>query len=241
MDFESVDVSSNLTGAIMNPKLVLFDIDKTLIDRKHGDTGKFHYTTEKVFGVHCRRIVTHGMTDQQIIIEMLKKEKIPESVIMPKLEECKNVLADYYRNNMKNYSYTVFSGVTELLALLNKNKIPLGLVTGNIEEVAHLKLKKVRLDKFFKIGGFGSDAIKRPELVRIAIKRAEKRFSRDFGGNTFVIGDSPNDIQAGKEAGAKTIGAATGAYSQNTLKKFKPNYVLPNLRNTGKILDMICS
>ena len=237
MDFESVDVSSNLTGAIMNPKLVLFDIDKTLIDRKHGDTGKFHYTTEKVFGVRGRRIVTHGMTDQQIIIEMLKKEKIPESVIMPKLEECKNVLADYYRKNMKNYNYTVFGGVTELLNLLNKNEISLGLVTGNVEEVAHLKLKKVKLDKFFKVGGFGSDAIRRSDLVRIAMKRAEEEFG-SFD-DVFVIGDSPGDVQAGKEAGAKTIGVATGAYSQSTLKKFKPDYVLPNLKSTNKILGMI--
>lgn len=102
-----------------------------------------------------------------------------------------------------------------------------------------MKLKKAKLDKFFKLGGFGSDAIRRPDIIRVAIRRVEEKFDFKFDNNVFVIGDSPKDIEAGKEAGVKTIGVATGVYSENALKRCKPDYTLPNLKNTKKILDII--
>lgn len=233
------DPGSNPGGAIMNRKLVLFDIDKTLVDRKKGDTEKFHYAIEKVYGIRGEKIITHGMTDQQIVIEILKKEGFSERAIKSKIEECKAALIEYYKENKNSYEYTVFDGVFELLNQFNKNKILTGLVTGNLEEIARMKLEKVKLNKFFKIGGFGSDAIQRSDLVRIAISRAKKEFGFKADNNVFVIGDSPKDIEAGKEAGVKTIGVATGVYSEIALKRSKPDYTLPNLKNTQKILGII--
>jgi phosphoglycolate phosphatase-like HAD superfamily hydrolase len=73
-------------------------------------------------------------------------------------------------------------------------------------------------------------------MVKIAIKRAKEKFN--FKGEVFVIGDTPNDIIAGKEANVKTIVVATGVYSKKKLMKFNPDYVFENLEDTNKIIKI---
>ncbi|MBI4174342.1 MAG: HAD hydrolase-like protein [Candidatus Aenigmarchaeota archaeon] len=221
-------------------RLVLFDIDKTLVDRKKGDTSKFHHAIEKVYGIKGKRIITHGMTDQQIIIDILKRENLSEKLIMDKIGECKAEIIKYWKEKSKDYEYIVLDGVVELLTELKRNKIPTGLVTGNLEEIAHIKLRMVKIDKFFKFGGFGSDAIKRPDIIKIAIRRAREKFGSGFE-DVFVFGDSPKDIEAGKKAGTMTVGVATGIYPPGLLKKSGANYVVKNLKNTKAVLGIINS
>lgn len=218
-------------------RLVLFDIDKTLVDRMNPDTGKFHDCIEKVYGIRGKKLVTHGKTDQQIIIEILRKEKMSHEDIMKKIDECKKEMIKYYKRNINKFDYIVYDGVVKLLAALQRKKIPVGIVTGNLEAIAFIKLRKSNLTKFFTLGGFGSDAIHRHELISIAIRRAEKKFGRFE--KVFVVGDSPRDIRAGRKAGTTTIGVATGVYPMSALKMSGADHVLPNLKNTEKIIGII--
>ncbi len=95
------------------------------------------------------------------------------------------------------------------------------------------------MNHYFKIGGFGSDDINRTNLVRLAIKRAEEKFNFKFNNNVFLVGDAPQDMKAGKEAGVKTIGVTTGIYSKEQLKNAGADFILETLKDKNKFLKII--
>jgi phosphoglycolate phosphatase-like HAD superfamily hydrolase len=220
-------------------KLVLFDVDRTLIGRSQCHHDAFSYSFKKVYGedVDIRIINYGGMTDPAIAIEVLKKIGIKEDIICPKLPECMDTIVDYFLKNIKRDRIPILAGVNDLLELLDNNRTLLGLVTGNLEPIAWGKLESIHIDHYFKLGGFGSDNINRTELVKTAIKKARNDFN--FNGTTFVIGDTPKDIKAGFEANAKTIAVATGTYSMDELKEYNPDSVFDDLRNAKNILNVI--
>jgi phosphoglycolate phosphatase-like HAD superfamily hydrolase len=133
----------------------------------------------------------------------------------------------------------VLDGVRELLEILSSRALPLGLVTGNLESIAWEKLRRTGLKPFFGFGGFGSDDSKRSRLVSIAIERAmvtQIEISRE---NVYLIGDTPRDIEAGREAGVHTIGVASGVYSVDELDRHKPDAVFPSLKPSDGFIRII--
>jgi phosphoglycolate phosphatase-like HAD superfamily hydrolase len=223
-------------------KLVLFDIDRTLlIGSRLKDEIAFPEAFKRVYGIDTNVDIINrqGMTDQQIIIEILKKNGLNKKTIHSKLKECMNVMIEIFNKNIDNDEFIVLDGVRELLQELDKQNILMGLVTGNLEPIAWGSLKKVGLDHYFKVGGFGTDDINRTNLVRLAIKRAEENFGFKVNSNVFLFGDAPQDMKAGKEAGVKTIGVTTGIYSKEQLKDAGADFILDNLARKDKILKII--
>lgn len=220
-------------------RLVLFDVDRTLIGRSQCHHDAFSYAFKKVYNVDTDiKIINYGgMTDPAIAIEVLQKVGLSDDVILSKLHKCMDVIVDYFKKNIKKDTIPILPGVKDLLELLSENEILLGLITGNLEPIAWGKLKTIHLDHYFKLGGFGSDNINRTELVKIAVKKAENDF--DFNGKTFVVGDTPRDIKAGKEANAKTIAVATGTYSTEELGNYGADFVFGDLKDKKKILEII--
>ena len=208
-------------------KLILFDIDGTLIKSSNEHKKAFSYAFKKVYNIEAEInfINYNGKTDQQIIIEVLKKKGLNEKEILSKIKKCMNEMETFFENQNKNIK--IQEGVNEILLHLNEKHI-LGLITGNLEKIAKSKLDNINKYSYFKIGGFGSDGIKRSDLIKIAIKRAKKIYKFD---EVIVIGDTPNDIIAGKEAKVKTIAVTTGEYSKYKLKKFNPDLIVENLKN----------
>ena len=224
-------------------KLVLFDIDRTLIKCLKGHIPAFSEAFKRVYNVDTtiNIINSHGMTDQEIIIKVLKKNGLSEDEIKSKIDKCMEVMVEFmsFNKTIDNDEIAVLEGVRELLKELDKYNILMGLVTGNLEPIAKIKLKKVNLYHYFKVGGFGSDDIKRANLVKIAIKRAKEKFSFKQNNNVFLFGDTPLDMKAGKEAGVKTVGVTTGIYSKEQLKNTDANFILESLKDTNKILEII--
>jgi phosphoglycolate phosphatase-like HAD superfamily hydrolase len=223
-------------------KLVLFDIDRTLmIGSKLKDEVAFPEAFKKVYGIDTNVdiINRHGMTDQQIIIEILKKNGLDEKTIHSKLKECMNVMVEIFNKHINHDEFIVLDGVRELLEELDKHNILMGLVTGNLEPIARGSLKKVGLDHYFKVGGFGSDDINRTNLVKLALKRAEENFGFKISNNVFLFGDAPQDMKAGKEAGVKTIGVTTGIYSKEQLQSAGADFVVDSLTRRDEILKII--
>lgn len=220
-------------------RLVLFDVDRTLIGRSQCHHDAFSYAFKKVYNVDVDiRIINYGgMTDPDIAIQVLKKVGLNEDEIMPKLDSCMDTIVDYFLKNVKMDKIPILSGVKDLLESLEGKGILLGLITGNLEPVAWGKMKSIHLDHFFKLGGFGSDSINRTKLVKTAIKKAQNDYN--FNGTTFVIGDTPRDIKAGFEANAKTIAVATGTYSIEELKEFNPDFAFESLKEKEEILKAI--
>ena len=222
-------------------KLVLFDIDKTLIDGFQGHGKAFSEGFRKVYHVDTtvNTINCQGMTEQQVIIEVLKSKGFSEKEIMSKIEECMRVMIDHFNKIIATDKIILLDGVEELLKQLNDHNILMGLVTGNLEPIGRGKLRKVNINHYFKIGGFGNDDIDRANLARLAIKRAEKDLGFKSNNNVFLCGDAPQDMKAGKEVGVKTIGVMTGVYSKRQLENAGADFVLKNLKDTERILKII--
>lgn len=220
--------------------LILFDIDKTLIKSSNGHAAAFSEGFKKVYGIDAKikLIVTSGMTDQQIIIEILKKKGLSESQILPKINECMKVMIEYFDSIKDSIEVNILNGVSELLEELKTQNFLIGLVTGNLEPIGRGKMKKANLNQYFKLGGFGSDDISRTKLVKLAIKRAEENFDFKYNNNVFLFGDAPQDMNAGHEAGIITIGVTTGIYTKKDLEN-AADYVVDNLQDTQKILSII--
>ncbi|MDI6603293.1 MAG: HAD family hydrolase [Patescibacteria group bacterium] len=221
-------------------KLILFDIDKTLVTSSKAHHKAFSEAFLKVYGVDTTIdiINSHGMTEQQIIIEVLKKNGLDEQTIKSKLQECMKVMIDSFNKNIDNDEIIMLDGVKELLEEL-KNNVLMGLVTGNLEPIARGKLKKVGINHYFKVGGFGEDDINRTNLVKIAIKRAEENFDFTCNNNVFLIGDAPQDMKAEREAGVETIGVTTGIYSKEQLEDAGADFVVESLKDKNKILEIL--
>ena len=94
----------------------------------------------------------------------------------------------------------------------------LGLVTGNIEAAAHIKLARGRLNRFFTFGGYGSDSADRTEVTEAALARGALVSGGTLtDGACIAVGDTPRDVDAGHGAGIKVVGVATGSYSVEQL------------------------
>lgn len=227
--------------------LILFDIDRTLIIMSSGYTEAFLDGFRRVYGIEAdlNIINCHGMTDQGVIIEILKKNGLTEGEIKAKIGDCMKVIVQSFQKIVKKGNFKppedfkLLEGVEKLLKELSQRNILMGLVTGNLEEIARGKMRLLGLDRYFKVGGFGSDDIKRADLVRLAIKRAEKGFNFKPDDNIFLFGDTPQDIEAAKEAGIKAIGVTTGIYSKEDLSRCKPDYILEDLTDIDKILNLL--
>ena len=223
-------------------KLVLFDIDGTLLvwGRAHRDS--FSEAFRVVYGVEAdvSIIAPAGMTDQQIITEVLCKKGVDDKTIKSKMNEAMKVMAEYFEREIKNDKPKLLSGVKEFLKELDKDKILMGVVTGNLESIARGKLKSVGLSEYIKLGGFGSDHISRTELVKLTIKRAEEKFGFKLNKNVFSIGDAPSDMKAGREGGAfKCIGVTTGIFSKEQLIEAGADFVFDGLIKKEEILKII--
>jgi len=221
--------------------LILFDIDKTLIKSSTGHAAAFSEGFKKVYGIESNiDVINHsGMTDQQIIIEVLKKKGLNEEQILPKINECMKVMLDYFDSIKDSVEVKVLIGVPKLLEELKNQNFLIGLVTGNLEPIGRGKMRKANLNHYFKLGGFGSDDISRTKLVKLAIKRAEENFDFQYNNNVFLFGDAPQDMNAGYEAGIIIIGVTTGIFTKEDLENAAADYVVDNLQDTQKILSII--
>ena len=224
-------------------KLVLFDIDGTLIPSSKAEHKAYSEAFKIVYKIDTsvEVINPHGMTSQQVIIEVLRKDGLNEQEIKSKIKECMKVMVDSFNEFIVDEKIVLLEGVQELLEVLNKNGVLIGLVTGNLEDIARGRLRKAGINQYFKVGGFGDDDIDRVNLVKLAIKRAKENFVFKSNNNIFLIGDAPQDMKAGKEAGIKTIGVTTGIYSKEQLKDAGADFIVSNLKGKDEILKIILS
>jgi phosphoglycolate phosphatase-like HAD superfamily hydrolase len=222
-------------------RLVLFDIDKTLLV---GST--VHYTALKnalseVYGIKTPPPVKNmqGMTDLKIICETLLQENIDLKTIKSGLGRTMEIMYLKYKDALQKQDLEVLEGVKELLENLQRAGIPMGLVTGNMEAIAWLKLEKIGLNKYFHFGGFGDKIVKRSGLVKNAIKVSEQSLGKLDNGKIFLIGDTPRDIVGGQKVGVRTIGVATGDFSVEDLAEAGADFVVSDLKDSEGLLKII--
>jgi phosphoglycolate phosphatase-like HAD superfamily hydrolase len=141
----------------------------------------------------------------------------------------------------------IYPGIKDLLTALEPyeadGRALVGLLTGNVQNGAALKLRSAGLDPArFTVGAFGSDAHHRPNLPAIAAKRAEQRTGRRFtGADIVIVGDTPDDVACARPMGARTVGVGTGFYSAAALKEAGATLAFDNLGDTQAVIDALFS
>jgi phosphoglycolate phosphatase len=197
-------------------RAVLWDIDGTLLTTGGAGAVAWQRAFEELYGVEAN-IDEHtraGMTDPEIteIIfhQVVGREGSPgehAKVVAKYLEYMPEAVAG-------SSGYRVMPGIAEILPRLAEAGIVQGVVTGNVEPAARIKLARGDLDKYFTFGGYGSDDRDRVKVTERAIERGGEALGTPLDrAATVSVGDTPRDITAGHGAGIRVVGVATGAYS----------------------------
>ncbi|HTT95547.1 MAG TPA: HAD family hydrolase [Solirubrobacterales bacterium] len=197
-------------------KAVLWDIDGTLLTTGGAGAVAWQRAFEELYGVEAN-IDEHtraGMTDPEIT-EIIFAEVIgrPGSP-----EEHAKVVAKYLAHMpeavAESTGYEVKPGIAAILPRLAEAGIVQGVVTGNVEPAARIKLARGDLDRYFSFGGYGSDDRDRVKVTERAIERGGEVAGAPLDlAATISVGDTPRDVGAGHGAGIRVVGVATGAYS----------------------------
>jgi len=212
-------------------RLLLFDIDGTLILTGGAGLRALDRAFCQVVGIvnALDGVHLHGRTDPAIIREIFDTRGRPDSAefLDRILEAYVNFLPEEVELSEK---YQVLPGILSFLQNFHeRGDLAMGLATGNIERGARIKLKRGDLNQYFPFGGFGSDSESRTGLVRRAAELGCRHAGQAIEpSDTFVIGDTPKDIHAGREAGFQTVGVATSDYSREDLVAAGADLVLSN-------------
>jgi len=154
-------------------------------------------------------------------------------------------VADSYLRHLKveinNDRKHVKPGVHEILEKLSiKKDVASGLLTGNLESGARIKLGPFNLNKYFPSGAFGSDDEDRNNLLPIAIKRFEELVRKKIDiDECIIVGDTPRDVECAHIYGAMCIGVATGPYSFDELVEAGADYVVNDLSDNHSLLQFL--
>jgi phosphoglycolate phosphatase len=213
-------------------RAVLFDIDGTLLVTGGAGGVAWQRGFEELYGVEAN-IAEHtdaGMTDPEIAAIVFREVIGREG----SAEERAKAIGCYLKHLpgavAESDGYRVMPGVEELLDRLIDAGVLLGLVTGNIEAAAHIKLARGHLNRFFSFGGYGSDSADRTEVTKAALRRGELVSGGTLQNSSCIsVGDTPRDVKAGHGAGIKVVGVATGSYSADQLNQAEADWALADL------------
>jgi phosphoglycolate phosphatase-like HAD superfamily hydrolase len=223
-------------------RLVLFDIDGTLVaDGPAKDA--FVTAMVETFGTagEAERLSFAGKTDPQIARELLSGSGLDGSTIERGFADLWRRYLGYLEVWLVDRPMRVLPGVAELLdALAGWDDVGIGLVTGNIEGGARLKLGSAGLWSWFRVGGYGSDHEERDELPAFALARARALWGRVITpDDAFVVGDTPRDVLCGQAGGIRTLGVATGSYPASELAGAGADHVVEDLTCTGELVSLL--
>lgn len=226
-------------------KLVLFDIDGTLLWSDGAGRRALHHALRATFGTTGPADYWFdGKTDPQIVRELMRLEGFDDAEIERRLPRTLALYVEQLGRELADPAHDAapLPGTLELLdALESRDDVILGLLTGNITQGARTKLARVGIDfDRFVVGAFGSDHEVRPELPAIAQRRCLELLDQDVPGERIiVIGDTPADLTCGTAIGARAIGVATGRYAVDELRKHEPHAVFEDLSDTAAVLTAI--
>lgn len=226
-----------------DPRLVLFDIDGTLLRTDGVGTVCIVQALEEVFkvSIDTEGYQTSGKTDTQICLELMRQAGRSDDEVLNSLDAMRSLYVPLLAKEIAEAGIEVFPGVRELLDRLSGcENILVGLLTGNIERGARMKVEATGLGDYFSFGAYGDTAVERKELPQRAVNKAFVETGRTYGGKEIVIlGDTPNDVECGRSLGVTSIAVATGSYTREELSKHDPDHLFEDFGDTEAVLSAI--
>jgi phosphoglycolate phosphatase-like HAD superfamily hydrolase len=211
---------------------ILFDIDGTLITTGGAGAASWRLAFEELYEIPADigEFSDAGMTDPEVgrktFEAVLHRE--PERKEFTRLLERR--LHHLHQTVEDSDGYRVLPGVEELLPRLIEAGYMVGLVTGNTEAAAHVKLHRAKLNRFFSFGGYGSDSNERGEVTRIALKRASLVYGDEVQPDQAIaVGDTPLDVKGAHAAGIECLGVGAYKFSAEQLDEAGADYAIPSL------------
>jgi phosphoglycolate phosphatase len=211
---------------------ILFDIDGTLIITGGAGAASWRLAFDELYGIPADigKFTDAGMTDPEVGRQTFEAVMHRE----PKRKEFTRLLErrlHYLHQTVEESDgYRVLAGVEELLPRLVDDGYLLGLVTGNLEVAAHIKLHRARLNRYFSFGGYGSDSTNRDEVTRIALKRAALVYGESVTPDqAVVVGDTPHDIEGAHAAKMICVGVGSHHFSAEQLREAGADYAISSL------------
>ena len=209
-------------------RLFLFDIDGTLVTARGAGRAAIGRALASTYGVTgpVEHYDFRGKTDERIVRDLMGAAGLDAARIDAGLGACfaayvtelEAVLGD-------GRGVTVLPGVTDLVrSLAARDDALVGLLTGNIEAGARVKLRPTGLWEHFRVGAFGSDHIDRRRLPAVACERAHRFCGRRFAfEEVTIIGDTPLDVDCARACGAVAVAVATGFHQAGELQACSPD------------------
>jgi len=225
-------------------RLVLFDIDGTLITSRGAGRRAMRTALERVFGAAggIDQYDLRGRTDTRIVHEVMGALGWEPARVKERLDDFFEAYLGGLTSEIGDGRHVVtLPGVSAVVARLAQSPDALlGLVTGNIEEGARIKLLPTGLWPLFRVGAYGSDHMDRRRLPSLAARRAQALVGYPFAAtDVVVIGDTPHDIDCARACGAVAVAVTTGQYTRDELLAERPDHLFDDLADVEKVLAAI--
>lgn len=224
-------------------KLILFDIDQTLVNIIDFHSKAYAAMFNEIFEIDgvLEDIKYDGLRFPDVVKQVALVHDVGEMNIEAKQDDALNSYLKHFTANLpEDTSEYVLPGVFTLLEKINNSEHIAGIVTGNSKLTGERILKSAKLYDYFKIFAYCDDAKTREKIVEKAILRADEEYLIHFKEDALVIiGDTIHDIDSGKPYNARTIAVLTGSYSKEELKEHNPDYIFKDMRNAEMIYKAI--
>lgn len=214
----------------MTPLLLLFDVDGTLVRSQGVGAQLMVKAVQELLKrpIRWQKEDFLGNTDSAIIQTLLLHNQATASDISALSARALEIYKKEFVQLIRTENLVeLLEGVGETLNTLEKiSSVKLGLLTGNLREVAYAKLTRLGLDGKFRVGAFGDDALRREDLPPLAVQRAETVFNCYIPPeNIWLIGDTPRDIAAAHANRMNCLALATGHFSKEELARYNPTFL----------------
>ena len=227
-------------------RLVLFDIDGTILTARGAGRRALAAALSLVYGTEgdIERYDLRGRTDPRIVFDLMEGAGLTREAVRERLDDCFEAYARGLAAEIGDGSGVVtLPGIAELVRRLDGDAGALvGLLTGNIEEGARIKLEPTGLRPYFRVGAYGSDHLDRRRLPSLAARRAQALVGIGFRPDqVLVIGDTPRDIECARHFGAVAVAVATGQYSRDALEVEHPDLLFDDFSDVEGALARLMS
>ena len=220
-------------GAGRAKRLLLFDIDGTLLSAGAQVRPLFAAALEEVFGTagDLDAYDFAGKTDDQAVFEVMTAAGLEAAEIHGGLGAVRSSYLERLDRGLDGNRMRLLPGVLELLeGLVGRADLAVGLLTGNWERGARVKLGRLGLDGFFRFGAFGDGVTDRRRLPPVALERASRSTGRRFtAAEALVVGDTDRDVDCAHAHGIEALAVATGPHSYEALERTGAEWVYTDL------------